>query len=62
MSLIRSGGELTITLLRMNLAAGTRLAFLGIQEIRVIYTTSYDLEKLDADLQDEWEFLYSQSS
>lgn len=61
-ALIRSGGELTITLLRMNLAAWTRLAFLGIQEIRVIYTTSYDLEKLDADLQDEWEFLYSQSS
>ena len=60
---IRSNLQLLEFALHLNVVAWSRLAFSGIQEIRVIYKENVlDLSEIDNDLEVEWNQLFEHST
>ncbi|GAA0119001.1 hypothetical protein ACV3P7_02610 [Clostridium perfringens] len=57
---IRSGGNILTFALHLNSVAWSRLAFAGLQEIRMLYKEScLDIGAMDRDLETEWNRLYN---
>lgn len=57
---LRSGGNVLNFALHLNMAAWSRFAFAGLQEVRTIYKqNALDITAMDKDLELEWKLLYS---
>ena len=58
---VRSGGNVLNFALHLNSVGWARLAFAGLQEVRMLYKEScLDIEAMDRDLEIEWNRLYTE--